>query len=103
MRLSSSEQADAKRRGEADAVREEGRKRFKREAERRVETLRGSIKELRETMIVKGGIKGVFDVVRETPRKEDLPEEYQQVLEYGRISFVLSPSSSLCLLSCLGR
>lgn len=84
--LTLGETSDAKRREDADRVREEGRKRFKREAERRVEDLRGSIREMREEMIARGGIRGVFEVVKTTSKVEDLPEGYQKVLEYGRIS-----------------
>lgn len=84
--LTAGETADAKRREDADRVREEGRKRFKREAERRVEDLRGSIREMREDMLASGGVRGVFEVVKKTSDVRDLPEGYQKVLEYGRIS-----------------
>lgn len=73
-------------------MREEGKKTFKREAERRVEELRESIRGLREEMIGKGGIRGVFEVVKTTPDVRGLPTEYRQVLEYGRITYVSSSS-----------
>ncbi|CDZ98138.1 Membrane coat complex Retromer, subunit VPS5/SNX1, Sorting nexins, and related PX domain-containing proteins [Phaffia rhodozyma] len=84
--LSAGEQIDARRREDADRIREEGKKQFKREAERRVEELRSSIKELREEVIQTGGIRGVFEIIKQTEKKEDLPEDFQKVLEYGRIS-----------------
>lgn len=86
VQLSPSEEVDARRREDADRVREEGRKRFKREAERRVEDLRGSIRQMREEMIARGGVKGVFEEVRKTENVQDLPEGYRKVIEYGRIS-----------------
>lgn len=87
--LTAPEQIDARRREDADRIREEGKRHFKREAEKRVEILRSSIKQLREDVIQSGGIRGVFEIIKETERKEDLPEDYQKVLEYGRISCVI--------------
>jgi hypothetical protein len=83
--LTPTETVDAKRREDADRVREEGRKRFKLEAARRVEDLRGSIKEMKGDMLASGGVREVFEVVKRTSNVKDLPEGYQKVLEYGRI------------------
>lgn len=89
--LSPSEQADARRREDADRVRDEGRKRFKLEAGKRVEELRESVKELREEVIQSKGVRRVFEILKEVELVEDLPEEYRKVLEYGKISYVPSP------------
>jgi hypothetical protein len=91
--LSPAEQADSQRRLEADAVREEGRRRFKLEAERRVEGLREGLAQFKgELLNKKGGLKNVFEVVRRIERVEDLPRAEASVLEWGRISSVIQRS-----------
>lgn len=92
--LSPSEQADARRREDADRVRDEGRKRFKLEAGKRVEELRESVKDLREEVIQSKGVRRVFEILKEVELVEDLPEEYRKVLEYGKISYVTAPPFS---------
>jgi hypothetical protein len=85
--LTPPEAADIQRRLEADAVREEGRKRFREEAERRVETLREGLAEFKGDILTReGGLKSVFDVVRRVEKVEDLPAAERSVLEWGRIS-----------------
>lgn len=85
--LTPPEAADVQRRLEADAVREEGRKRFREEAERRVEALRGGLAAFKgDILSQEGGLKSVFDVVRRVERVEDLPPAEKSVLEWGRIS-----------------
>jgi hypothetical protein len=85
--LTPPEAADIQRRLEADAVREEGRKRFREEAERRVEALREGLSQFKGDVLTKeGGLKGVFEVVRRVERVEDLPPAERSVLEWGRIS-----------------
>lgn len=72
---------------EADAVREEGRKRFREEAERRVEALREGLAQFKgEVLTSDGGLTKVFEVVRRVERVEDLPKAESSVLEWGRIS-----------------
>jgi hypothetical protein len=86
-KLTSSEQLDAQRRAEADAVREEGKRRFKEEAEKRVEALREGLAEFKGDVLGKeGGLKGVFDVVRRVEFAKDLPPAEKSVLEWGKIS-----------------
>lgn len=85
--LTPEEAADARRRAEADAVREEGRKRFQKEAEKRVEALREGLSEFKGDIIGKeGGLKAVFEVVRRVENVRDLPRAEASVLEWGRIS-----------------
>lgn len=96
--LSPPEIADAKRREDADVVREEGRRRFKLEAGKRVEELRESVKELREEVIQSKGVRRVFEVLATVDKVGGLPDEYRKVLEYGKISSVL-PSFVLLLAS----
>lgn len=85
--LTPPEAADVQRRLEADAVREEGRKRFREEAERRVEALRDGLAAFKgDILSQEGGLKSVFDVVRRVERVEDLPPAEKSVLEWGRIS-----------------
>ncbi|KAJ9127616.1 hypothetical protein QFC24_001026 [Naganishia onofrii] len=85
--LTPAESLDAQRRADVDAVREEGRKRFKEEAEKRVEALRAGLKEFKGDVVGKqGGLKAVFDVVKRVENVRDLPKAEASVLEWGRIS-----------------
>ncbi|KAJ9110469.1 hypothetical protein QFC19_001595 [Naganishia cerealis] len=85
--LTPAEALDAQRRADVDAVREEGRKRFKEEAEKRVEALRAGLREFKgDVMGKKGGLRAVFDVVKRVENVNDLPKAEASVLEWGRIS-----------------
>lgn len=85
--LTPAEALDCQRRLEADAVREEGRRRFREEAERRVEALREGLAQFKGDVLSKdGGLQKVFEVVRRVERVEDLPRAEASVLEWGRIS-----------------
>ncbi|WVW80418.1 hypothetical protein I302_102399 [Kwoniella bestiolae CBS 10118] len=85
--LTPPEAVDCQRRLEGDAVREEGRRRFKLEAEKRIEALREGLAQFKGDVLSKeGGLKGVFEVVRRVERVEDLPKAEASVLEWGRIS-----------------
>jgi hypothetical protein len=85
--LTPSEAVDSQRRLEADAVREEGRRRFREEAERRVEALREGLAQFKGEVLGKdGGLKKVFEVVRRVEKVGDLPKAESAVLEWGRIS-----------------
>ena len=91
-KISSAEVLDCQRRLEADAVREEGRKRFRAEAEKRVEALREGLQQFKGDVLSRdGGLKGVFDVVRRVDKVQDLPKAEASVLEWGRISSVGQP------------
>ena len=85
--LTSAEVADSQRRLDADAVREEGRKRFREEAEKRIEALREGLNQFKgDVLSTEGGLKKVFEVVRRVERVEDLPRAEASVVEWGRIS-----------------
>ncbi|KAK8865647.1 hypothetical protein IAR55_000792 [Kwoniella newhampshirensis] len=85
--LTPPEALDCQRRLEADAVREEGRKRFREEAEKRIEALREGLTQFKGDVLSKeGGLKGVFEVVKRVEKVEDLPRAEASVLEWGRIS-----------------
>ncbi|CAK9782241.1 hypothetical protein CC85DRAFT_282255 [Cutaneotrichosporon oleaginosum] len=85
--LTPGESSDVQRRMEADAVREEGRRRFREEAERRVEKLREGLAQFKGDILTReGGLKSVFEVVRKVEFVEDLPPAERAVLEWGRIS-----------------
>ena len=85
--LTPAESQDSQRRLEADAVREEGRRRFREEAEKRIEALREGLTQFKGDVLSKeGGLKKVFEVVRRVERVEDLPKAEGSVLEWGRIS-----------------
>ena len=91
--LTPTEAADSQRRLEGDAVREEGRRRFKAEAEKRIEALREGLAQFKGDVLSKdGGLKSVFDVVKRVERVEDLPRAEASVLEWGRISSVFVSS-----------
>jgi hypothetical protein len=86
-RLTPAEEADARRRAQADAVREEGRRRFREEAERRVEGLREGLSLFKGDVLgQRGGLNKVFEVVRRVERVEDLPRAEASVVEWGRIA-----------------
>lgn len=86
--LTPAEAVDTQRRLEADAVREEGRRRFRQEAEKRIEALREGLSQFKGEMLnQRGGLKAVFEVVRRVDKVEDLPKAEASVLEWGRISF----------------
>ena len=85
--LTPPEAADSHRRLEADAVREEGRRRFREEAEKRIEALREGLMQFKGDVLAKeGGLKKVFEIVRRVERVEDLPRAEASVMEWGRIS-----------------
>jgi hypothetical protein len=85
--LTPPEAADCQRRLEGDAVREEGRRRFREEAEKRIDALREGLLQFKGDVLSKeGGLKKVFEVVRRVERVEDLPKAEASVLEWGRIS-----------------
>lgn len=68
-------------------MREEGRKRFREEAERRVDALREGLAQFKGSVLTQdGGLQKVFEVVRRVERVEDLPKAESSVLEWGRIS-----------------
>ncbi|WVO13112.1 hypothetical protein L204_100723 [Cryptococcus depauperatus] len=88
MTLTPQEVVDCQRRLSADAVREEGRRRFKAEAEKRIEALREGLTQFKGDVLQKeGGLKNVFEVVKRVERVEHLPKAEASVLEWGRISF----------------
>ncbi|THH28956.1 hypothetical protein EUX98_g5244 [Antrodiella citrinella] len=85
-RLSDEEVDDAKRREEADQVREDGRKRFAQEIKGRVEGLRDAVRSVKGELLGKDGLTHIFATVKETPEVRNLPENYHAVIEWARIS-----------------
>ena len=72
---------------DGDAVREEGRKRFREEAEKRIDGLREGLAQFKgDVLSSDGGLKRVFEVVRRVERVQDLPKAEASVIEWGRIS-----------------
>jgi hypothetical protein len=89
VQLTPAETADVQRRLDGDAVREEGRKRFREEAEKRIDGLREGLSQFKgDVLSQEGGLKNVFEVVRRVERVQDLPKAEASVLEWGRISYV---------------
>ena len=86
--LSPAEQEDARRREEADRVREEGRKRFAREIGSRVEALRDAVRSVKGEIVGRDGLTNVFAVIKVIPNVRQLPQNYQAVIEWARISYV---------------
>ncbi|KAF7971109.1 hypothetical protein HWV62_22036 [Athelia sp. TMB] len=105
--LTREELEDAKRREDADRVREDGRKRFAKEIAQRVEGLREAVKSVKGDIMGRDGLTHIFATVKECPHVEDLPENYKAVLEWARISlaatvfqsFVAADSASETLAS----
>ncbi|KAG6378533.1 hypothetical protein JVT61DRAFT_12795 [Boletus reticuloceps] len=100
--LSPQEQEDAQRREEADRVREQGRKEFAREIGARVDQLREAVRAVKGEIVGRDGLSNVFAIIKVTPYVKQLPDNYQAVLEWARISlastifqtFVASDNSS---------
>jgi hypothetical protein len=107
-RISPQEQEDARRREEADRVREQGRKEFAREIGARVDQLREAVRTVKGEIVGRGevplgghplkltrrrsdGLSHVFAVIKVTPHVRQLPQNYQAVLEWARISSVSLP------------
>ncbi|KAF7798377.1 hypothetical protein EIP86_009598 [Pleurotus ostreatoroseus] len=84
--LSEDEREDARRREEADQMREDGRKRFAKEIKERVEGLRGAVRSVKGELLGKDGLTHVFSVIKHTPDIRNLPENYKAVIEWARIS-----------------
>ncbi|KAI0352942.1 hypothetical protein OH77DRAFT_1558589 [Trametes cingulata] len=101
-RLTEEELQDAKRREEADRMREEGRKRFAQEITARVDGLRQTVRSVKGELLGKDGLTHIFGTIKETTDVRNLPQEYQAVIEWARISlastvfhhFVASDSAS---------
>ncbi|KIJ70540.1 hypothetical protein HYDPIDRAFT_35911 [Hydnomerulius pinastri MD-312] len=85
-RLTPEEHEDARRREEADRVREEGRKRFAREVGGRVDGLREAVRSVKGEVVGRDGLTHVFATIKVTSDVRDLPENYQAVIEWARIS-----------------
>ncbi|KIN93038.1 hypothetical protein M404DRAFT_17347 [Pisolithus tinctorius Marx 270] len=85
-RLTPAEQEDARRREDADYVRDEGRRRFAHEISVRIDGLRDSVRSVKGEIIGKDGLMQVFAIIKVTPSIEQLPKNYQAVIEWARIS-----------------
>ncbi|CAA7259770.1 unnamed protein product [Cyclocybe aegerita] len=84
--LTPDELEDAKRREEADSVREDGRKRFAREIASRVDGLRDAVKSVKGDLMGKDGLTHVFGIIKVTPDIQGLPDNFKAVVEWARIS-----------------
>ncbi|KAH9482684.1 PX domain-containing protein [Psilocybe cubensis] len=84
--LSPEELEDARRREEADRVREEGRKKFAKEIAGRVDGLREAVKSVKGDIMGKDGLTRIFATIKVTPDIRDLPSNYHAVVEWARIS-----------------
>ncbi|RXW25250.1 hypothetical protein EST38_g604 [Candolleomyces aberdarensis] len=84
--LTPDEREDARRREEADRVREEGRKKFAKAIASRVDGLRDAVKSVKGDILGKNGLTDVFGTIKVTPNIKDLPENYHAVVEWARIS-----------------
>ncbi|KAF7775910.1 hypothetical protein Agabi119p4_4303 [Agaricus bisporus var. burnettii] len=84
--LTAEEEEDAKKREEADRVREDGRQKFAKEIANRVDALRDAVKSVKGDIMGKDGLQKIFGTIKETPNVRDLPPNYQAVVEWARIS-----------------
>ncbi|EPT03805.1 hypothetical protein FOMPIDRAFT_1035376 [Fomitopsis schrenkii] len=85
-KLSPDEVEDAKRREEADQLREDGRKRFAKEIAARVDGLRDAAKSVKGELFAKGGLTHIFATIKVTEDIRQLPSNFQAVIEWARIS-----------------
>ncbi|KAF9057556.1 hypothetical protein BJ165DRAFT_1520926 [Panaeolus papilionaceus] len=86
IQLTADELGDARKREEADKVREDGRIRFAREISSRVDSLRGAVKSVKGDLLGKDGLTHVFGTIKVTENVNDLPPNYHAVTEWARIS-----------------
>ncbi|KAG8967620.1 hypothetical protein FRC03_009649 [Tulasnella sp. 419] len=86
IKLTAEELEDARRREDADRLREEGKAKFDQEVKDRVEKLRDAIKNVKGDLLGQNGLTHVFSTIRTTPEAKDLPSDYHAVLEWGRIT-----------------
>ncbi|KAG2367358.1 hypothetical protein BDR07DRAFT_1479232 [Suillus spraguei] len=84
--LSPEEVEDARRREDADKMRENGRKRFAREIAGRVDRLRDAVKSVKGDIMGKDGLSHIFAIIKVTPDINQLPLNYRAVTEWGRIT-----------------
>ncbi|OAX43474.1 hypothetical protein K503DRAFT_140414 [Rhizopogon vinicolor AM-OR11-026] len=84
--LSPDEVEDARRREEADRIRENGRKRFAHEIAVRVDGLRDAVKSVKGDIMGKDGLSHIFGIIKVTPDINQLPPNYRAVTEWGRIT-----------------
>lgn len=84
--LSEEELEDARRREEADRMREVGRIRFAKEIRERVDGLRDAVRSVKGELLGKDGLTHVFATIKHTPDIRDLPSNYKAVIEWARIS-----------------
>ncbi|EKM59516.1 uncharacterized protein PHACADRAFT_250075 [Phanerochaete carnosa HHB-10118-sp] len=84
--LSEEELEDARRREEADHMREDGRIRFAKEITQRVDGLRDAVRSVKGELLGKDGLTRVFATIKHTPDIRDLPPNYKAVIEWARIS-----------------
>jgi hypothetical protein len=105
--LSPEEVEDARRREDADRIRENGRKRFAHEIAGRVDRLRDAVKSVKGDIMGKGlstpgvthhkshkfldGLSHIFSIIKVTPDINQLPPNYRAVTEWGRITCVSVP------------
>ncbi|GBE79553.1 hypothetical protein SCP_0207530 [Sparassis crispa] len=85
-KLSPEEVEDARRREEADSVREDGRKRFAQEITSRVDGLRDAVRGVKGELLAKDGLTRIFATIKQTEDVHKLPENYQAVVEWARIT-----------------
>ncbi|GJE84843.1 hypothetical protein PsYK624_009190 [Phanerochaete sordida] len=84
--LSEAELEDARRREEADRMREVGRIRFAKEITQRVDGLRDAVRSVKGELLGKDGLTHVFATIKHTPDIRSLPANYKAVIEWARIS-----------------
>ncbi|KAI0773353.1 hypothetical protein BC629DRAFT_1527844 [Irpex lacteus] len=84
--LSEEELEDARRREEADRMRDDGRIRFAKEIRDRVDGLRDAVRSVKGELLGKDGLTHVFATIKETSDVNALPSNYKAVIEWARIS-----------------
>lgn len=84
--LTPAEEDDTQARETLDAVRDDEAQRFSAEATRRVTELRHHLQSFKADLIQRDGLTRVFSTIKSTPNIEELPESYQALIAWGRIS-----------------
>ncbi|CAB4476818.1 hypothetical protein RhiirA5_493779 [Rhizophagus irregularis] len=85
--LSEDEKRDIAERLELDSIREQQKKKFDEEAEKRIKELEQHVSEFKKMVMGSGGLSEVISTIQQTSDISNLPETYQKVVEWGEIGF----------------
>ncbi|KAI7906972.1 uncharacterized protein BX663DRAFT_557598 [Cokeromyces recurvatus] len=84
------EEEDILRREEADEERWIQKERLQQELNKRVYELNDTLELMKKDIMKRGGLKRLFEIIKNTKSIEDLPPSLKKVFEWGRINFAFA-------------